>query len=88
MLENTEDFADLFLYKEPRSEEAQKFLRAGMRNNTRHNLKIMAPGDLAGGYVSPTKNVTTRGFKRAQAKRDRGEIKRTEPNYKANGFGN
>tara|TARA_R100001510_G_C7448718_1_gene74628 strand:- start:68 stop:331 length:264 start_codon:yes stop_codon:yes gene_type:complete len=86
MHENTKDFADLFLYKEPRSEEAQKFLRAGMRHNTHHQLK-MVPDDLARGYVSPTKNVTARGFKRAQAKRDRGEIKRTRSNYKANGFG-
>ena len=87
MLENTKDFADVYLYKEPRSEEAQKFLRAGMRANTHHQLK-MVPDDLAGGYVSPMKNVTARGFKRAQAKRDRGDIKRTRPNYKANGFGN
>ena len=88
MLENSKDFADLYLCKEPQSEEAQKFLRAGMRNNTRHNQKIMVPDDLAGGYVSPMKNVTARGFKRAQARKDRSEIKRTRPNYKANGFGN
>ena len=87
MLENSKDFADLYLCKEPQSEEAQKFLRAGMKNNTHHQLK-MVPDDLAGGYVSPTKNVTARGFKRAQAKRDRAEIKRTRPDYKANGFGN
>ncbi len=87
MFENTKDFADHFLYKEPRSEASQKFLRAGMRHNTHHQLK-MVPDDLAGGYVSPTKNVTARGFKRLQAKRDRGEIKRTRPNYKANGFSN
>ena len=87
MLENSKDFADLYLCKEPQSEEAQKFIRAGMKNNTYYQLKMM-PDDLAGGYVSPTKNVTSRGFKRAQAKRDRGEIKRTRPNCKANGFGN
>ena len=87
MLENSKDFADLYLCKEPQAEEAQKFLRAGMKNNTYYQLK-MVPDDLAGGYVSPMKNVTARGFKRAQARKDRSEIKRTRPNYKANGFGN
>ena len=87
MLENTKDFADTFLCKEPKSEKAQKVSRAVVKNSACHNLK-MVPHDLEGGYVPVTKNVSARGFKRAQAKRDRAEIKRSRPNYKNNGFGN
>ena len=87
MLENTKDFADAFLCKEPKSEKAQKVSRAVVKNSARHCL-TMVPNDLEGGYVPVNKNVCARGFKRAEAKRNRAETKRTRPIYKTNGFGN
>ena len=87
MLENTKDFADTFLCKEPKSEKAQKAARAIVKNASRHNMKMWVHNPEQG-YVPPAKNVCARGFKRAEAKRNRAETKRTRPNYKTNGFGN
>ena len=83
MLENTKDFADTFLCKEPNSEEAQKVARAVVKNSVQHNLKMWVHKPEQG-YVSPAKNVCARGFKRPEAKRNRAETKRTRPIYKTN----
>ena len=87
MLENTKDFADTFLCKEPNSEEAQKVARAVVKNAAHQYMKMWVQNPEQG-YVPAAKNVCARGFKRAEAKRNRAETKRTRPIYKTNGFGN